>query len=87
MKVGRIAAFLLVLYVAICVSFVLHIHLTEQPGGHCSICQFWDTPAAALSSIQYVPLLNIQEFCTPVVESAGRFEWASLESDRAPPRF
>jgi hypothetical protein len=86
MKVGRIAAFLLVLYVAICVSFVLHTHLTEPPGGHCSICQFLDTPGAPLSSITYAPLFSLQEFCQPDVQAAAHSEGASVASERAPPR-
>jgi hypothetical protein len=86
MKIRRIAAFLLVLYVAICVSLVLHIHLTEQPGGHCSICQFLDTPGAPLSSITYAPLFSLEEFWRPVVQAAAHSEWSSVESERSPPR-
>jgi hypothetical protein len=86
MKVRRIAAFLLLVYVAICVSFILHIHLREPAVGHCKVCQFFDTPGAAVSSITYAPLFSLQELCRSVVRIAAQSEWASPASERAPPR-
>ena len=85
MKVRRIAAFLLVVYVAICISFLLHIHLTERSGEHCSICQVLDAPGDPLTSAAHDPLLTLQESCVPVVQIAACSELASIESERAPP--
>jgi hypothetical protein len=86
MKVRQIAGVLLVVYVAISMSFAFHIHLTDRPGEHCSICQALDAPGIPQSLSTPDPLFSVEEFCRPVVHFAAHSDWAFVESERAPPQ-
>jgi hypothetical protein len=87
MKVRRIAAFLLIVYAAICLSFLFHTHSTEQPGSHCSICQVLQAPGYPLAIAAHAPLFIVQESCSPVVHLIAGSQWISPESERAPPQI
>jgi hypothetical protein len=87
MRSRQIAVFLLALYTAICISFILHIHLMERPGEHCSICQVLEAPGVPVSSSVHAPLFGLQELCGPVIHVDARSECVSAESERAPPKI
>jgi len=55
MNARRIAAFLLIVFAAICVSFVFHNHATDQEGDDCGICQILQSPGDPVAIQLIIP--------------------------------
>jgi hypothetical protein len=85
MHARKIAAFLLVVYAVISVSFLFHNHATEQPGDHCGICQILHAPGYPLAIATYDPILTVQAADLPALQLAASTPFTSTESQRAPP--